>query len=224
MKITNSEHVNIDGRTGTGKTFLARQYLAGFESVFVLDTKGMFAWPEIPGTIWSEHYLVDGNKELEIVNSVNDLANAQTAKVIYRPNYDELNFDYYDEFFKFCYFRGNTTVLVDEAFSICPTPYKIPEFYRAILTRGRELKVSCWSLTQRPSGIPQIILSEATHYFVFDLNLQTDRDKMAVITGCEELREKPGFIMLDGQKIPCFWYFNANHETAHKRYLQIERR
>ncbi|MBT9175190.1 MAG: hypothetical protein DDT22_00864 [candidate division WS2 bacterium] len=199
MKIKQNEHVFIAGRTGSGKTFLTRKYLAGFQTVIVLDTKGTLTWQEVE------------EKELTIVTRLTDLPQAKTSKVIYKPEYNELSFEWYDAFFKYCYFRQNVVVWVDEVMAICPNPHKIPEFYKAILTRGREMGVAAWSLTQRPSGIPVIIMSEATHFFVFDLNMPQDRDRLVEVTGTGEFEEKPGKYK--------FWYYNVNRTKATKAVI-----
>lgn len=203
-EIKTTEHVFVAGRTGSGKTFLAQKYLVGYDHVAVLDTKGMLTWPEVPGTKWGKgdqsHVLIDGGKELTIVDRITDLNFLETPKVIYRPRWEELTPEYYNEFFKWCYKRRNTVVWIDEVMSVA-TATSYPEFLKAILTRGRQLHVACWALTQRPSGIPIIVMSEATHLFVFDLNMPVDREKMAFVTGDPTLLNKPGFRN--------FWYFNA---------------
>jgi hypothetical protein len=193
-----SEHVFIAGRTGSGKTYLARKYLARYPQVVALDTKGTMTWPEVPA------------EDLTLVERLTDLTAAKTSKIIYRPGWQELEFDYYNEFFRWCYQRGHTLVWVDEAMSICPNPHKIPDYYKAILTRGRELKVAVWSLTQRPAGIPQVIMSEATHFFIFDLNMPQDRQKLTEVTGAQELLEKPS----TGYGAYSFWYYNVEREAA----------
>jgi DNA helicase HerA-like ATPase len=194
-----NEHVFIPGKTGTGKTFLARKYLAGYENVVAIDTKGMLDWPEIP------------RRELTIVTRLKDLPEVETKKIIYRPVWQEMTQEIFNEFFKWCYLRRNTIVWIDEAMSITPSPFKIPDYYKAILTRGRERNTSVWSLTQRPSGIAQVIMSEATHFFVFDLNLPQDREKLVEVTGAPELSKKPGKYI--------FWYFHVEKETAWKAKL-----
>lgn len=191
--IKRSEHVFVAGRTGSGKTYLAKKYLANYDHVAVLDTKGTFTWDEVDP------------KELQVVTSISELGGANKSKIIYRPTWEELEIEYYDAFFKWAYMRRNTIVLVDEAMSVCPSPFKIPDYYKAILTRGRELNVSVWSLTQRPSGIPQVIMSEATHFFIFDLNLAKDREKIVHITGHEEFLERPGRYI--------FWYWRADTDN-----------
>jgi hypothetical protein len=155
-------------------------------------------WPEVD------------EDDLTIITRLTDLSAAKTSKIIYRPDWSEMEFDFYNEFFRWCYMRGNTLVWVDEAMSICPSPHRIPDFYKAILTRGRELKVAVWSLTQRPAGIPQVIMSEATHFFIFDLNMPQDRQKLTEVTGAQELLEKPS----TGYGAYSFWYYNVEREAA----------
>lgn len=225
-RITNRQHVAVCGKTGTGKTFLARQYLAGFTRVFALDTKGYLSWPEVPGTTWrgvEGEQLADGNKEIVIIDRARDLEKAAKSypKVIYRPDRVEMAPEFYDAFFEFCYYHHNCISWVDESLNVCPSPFKIPEYYKGILTRGRQLNVAAWSLTQRPSGLPQLILSESTHFFVFNLNLDADRDKLAAITGCKELSDKPGVSYVRGREIPNFWYFNANGDRASRSYMLV---
>lgn len=201
VHIKTSEHVFIAGRTGSGKTFLARKYLSGYKNVVCLDTKGTTNWPEVE------------KKELTVVKNLVDLSMVETPKIIYRPVWEELNDDYYNEFFRWVYRRRNTIVWIDEVMSICPNPHKIPSYYKAVLTRGRELNTAAWSLTQRPSGIPAITVSESTHIMVFDLNMPQDREKMADISGCEEFEEKPGKYN--------FWYFNTTGEKATLARLKV---
>jgi len=178
--IRSDQHVFIPGMNGSGKTFLAKTYLAGNEKpVYVLDTKGTFTWEQIPA-----------DKQITIT-TYNDLPKV-TGKyrfIIYRPRHEELEIEYYDVFFRFCYELQHVTVYVDEAMQVCPSPSKIPSYYKGILTRGRELDVNIWSATQRPSGIPIIIYSEAYHWFVFKLQNPTDREKLADYSGYGEFME-----------------------------------
>ncbi len=226
-KIKNSEHVFIAGKNGTGKTFLARNYLAGYTNVYALDTKGLLSWPEVPGTLWTGkegESLKDGHKEIVVIEHIKDLEKAakEFPKVIYRPVFQEMSMDFYNAFFQFCYFRRNCICWIDEAMSVCPGPFKIPEYYKGILTRGRQLNVAAWSLTQRPSGLPQLIVSESLHFFVFNLNLEADREKLANITGCPELLDRPGFTPgPQGFMIPNFWYYNANRDKAILSYMLV---
>lgn len=183
-----NEHVFIAGRTGTGKTWLARKYAAGYKYTVVLDTKRTFKWPEV------------AENEVTIVERLRDIGEVTTSKIIYRPVWEEMNMQFYNRFFQWCYMRGNTVVLVDEIMQVCKNAGTIPDFMRAIYAQGRELNVAIWGCTQRPNTIPQMCISEASHLFIFELNLPKDREKIVDVSGYEEFNEKPGQYN--------FWYQN----------------
>lgn len=215
-QIPPNEHVFIGGRTGTGKTWTARKYLTGYTHVAVLDTKGEFAWPEVGfhrlvtkgknGTPDIIRYRNDNPEGITLVTHLADMAKVKTDKIIYRPAWEELNLAFYNSFYEWIYRRRNTVVFTDEAMSVSPNPSVIPEYYKACLTRGRELGIGVWSASQRPSGIAQIIISESNHILAFDLNMPQDRKKLAEISGAPEFLEKPGHFK--------FWYYNVNQENA----------
>jgi hypothetical protein len=139
---------------------------------------------------------------LEIVEHIADLPNTKSINVIYRPVWEELNEDYYNQFFEFCMKRRNCIIVIDEAMQVCPNPHRIPSWYKGALTRGMELQVGVWSLSQRPSTIPIVIISEATHIFVFKLNMLDDRKRIVKITGYSEFEEQA--------EKHHFWYFDVN--------------
>jgi len=204
--IRRSEHVFIAGGTGSGKTFLASHYLSKYSNVIVLDTKGMF-------DNWD--YMSD--KELTIVERLTDLENVKTPKIIYRPIFQEMTQDVYNMFFSWVYRRKNTIVLIDEAMQISPNPHVIPEWLRGCLQRGRQKNVSIWALTQRPKSISPLFLSEATHIFVFRLNMEQDREKVVDVTGHSKFIEKP--------ERHCFWYLNLTDDDGRvvKGKMEVER-
>lgn len=190
-RIEPSQHVFIAGGTGSGKTVLARHYLAGNEKqVFVLDTKGTFKWPEVPDEL-----------QITIVRLSQIEDAARNFKfVIYRPIFEELNDEFYDAFFSFCYRLGKCTVYVDEAAQVCKSAQQFPVNYFGILTRGRELDVNVWSSTQRPANIPITIYSEASHWFIFRLKAEQDRKKLFNYSGQEE------FLTAAAQ----YWFYYAD--------------
>lgn len=199
-QIRNDEHVFIAGMTGSGKTFLAEHYLVGVNKpVFVLDTKGMFDWEIVPA-----------DKKI-IVTHLEELPEADRKfdRIIYRPAREELDPIFYNAFYEYCYYRGNCTAVTDEVMQVCPSPSRIPEYYKGILTRGRELNVNAWSLTQRPATIPVVIYSESTHWFIFKLNNKNDRKRLAEFTGYDQL--------LDTVPMYIFNYFNAKTSAPPRR-------
>lgn len=201
-QIGRDEHVFGTGRTGTGKTFLWRKYLAAEPFVVVHDTKGTTNWPEVP------------KKDLTVVTKLKDLAGVSTPKIIYRPRFEELKPDYYEAFYQWVYRRGHCRVVVDELMNVCPSPFNMPEYLKGIYTRGRELGVTAWACTQRPIGVPNVCISEATHLFIFDLNLPQDRKKIVEVSGIPTLMKRPGKRN--------FWYFKTGEDDAVKARLVVQ--
>jgi len=209
-RIATDEHVFIAGKTGTGKTRLARAYLSQFPAVAMLDSKGdslkalnrdQNPWPEVE------------QKQLTVITRSKYLDNVDTPYLIYAPEFDELDESHYDAFFRWAYFRENITVWVDEAMNISESSQRIPSYYKGILTRGRTKNVAAWSLTQRPMGLHPIIISQCTHVFAFNLPLDQDRKKLVDITGMREFWERPG-----GHS---FWYYRDGEDAAVKGILKI---
>jgi AAA+ superfamily predicted ATPase len=156
------------GQTGSGKTTLARELLKQRRYVVVLDGKGLINWDEC-----------------KLIRNFKQLGSEKADRIIWRPSHDELRDEVaIDRFFEWVYLRGNTTCYVDEVMTVAGTQ-TLPPFYHGCITRGREHGVEMWSGTQRPTLIPQVIMSEAEHVFMFKLKMEQDRDKMAATTGID---------------------------------------
>ena len=84
--------------------------------------------------------------------------------------------------------------------------------YNAKITRGRSKGVNMWALSQRPATIPNIILANSTHFFVFMLNQFEDRQKMAKATGQS--------CMMNKIEKYYFWYYNISMDNAVKGTLR----
>jgi len=89
--------------------------------------------------------------------------------------------------------KGDTIIYVDEATLITPPRSILPELGRALRT-GRERNVGVWIGSQRPKDIPSVVFTEAEHFFLFKLQWQSDRDKVASFTS--EYVERPYMDML----------------------------
>ncbi|EJL42509.1 hypothetical protein PMI08_03160 [Brevibacillus sp. CF112] len=203
--IPDTQHVAVCGRTGSGKTELLYAYVSGYDYVAVLDTKLEFTF--------GGYVLKD---EIAVVDRLDRLDEYEEPKIIYRPRLTEMKMEYYDQFYWWCYYRENTVCVTDEVMSVAPNPSVIPEGLKAVMTRGRSKHVPHWGATQRPSGIPQLILSEASHFFVYDLNLPQDRKKLMEITGAPQLWERPNSGKSGKYN---FWYYNVAEDEAIKARL-----
>lgn len=183
--IKTSEMVFTCGMTGSGKTFAMKQYLKGYANAIVLDLKGTFEFEDL---------------DVPIFDKLKDLESFGKGKAIYRPCFQELNKEYYEKFFEWVYFRQNTICYIDEIMALSDNPTYIPIYAKAILTRGRERNTAIWGATQRPKTIPLVYMSEATHLFIFRLNLEADKKRVMEIIPYDE-------IMQNIEKRQ-FWYYN----------------
>ncbi len=157
------------GQTGSGKTTLAQEVCRLRPWVVALDPKGMLEW--------------DG---YEVHERLSALTKAKRPRLIYRPVYEELaDEETIDTFFEFVYERRNCVLYVDEIYAVAQGD-SYPWFFGACLTRGRERGISTYVATQRPSRVPQVMLSESEHVFVFNLKLPQDRERIADITGMDD--------------------------------------
>ena len=210
-RLGNDEHVSIVGMTGCGKTVLAEVYMAGCDSVIKLDTKQEYDSRRADGEEpWRG--LIEG-EDYTVCRSLDEVINSDFGRIIYVVPWDEQDDEHYDTLFKFCFEQGDITVWVDEVMTVCQSPQKYPKFLKAILTAGRSRRCRFVGCTQRPTGIPNIIFANTTHFFTFALNQPVDRKKMVEITGCEKLYEKPPKYY--------FWYFKDGMEDEDVRMATL---
>ncbi|MFO6595593.1 ATP-binding protein [Bacillus cereus] len=164
-----------------------------------LDTKGeVHERRKKKEPIWRG--LVEG-KDYTVVERLADIDDVETRKIIYAPIFEEQEQEYYDKLMKWVYMRENTILWIDELMEVCPSHFKYPPYLKGLMTRGRSKEATVWACTQRPAEIPAIVMGNATHFFIFDMNLPQDREKIAKTTGAMKFLEKPGYRK--------FWYFRS---------------
>lgn len=182
----NSRAVSI-GQTGSGKTTLFRLALCrvpAYKFVIVYDVKGQMKPGEWPGFKFVKSF-----DELRKAAGLKINGKFTFPKIVFQPNIYELpddkDLEHADKFFKFVYFRENTVLYVDEIYGVT-TNRTIPFHFKAILTRGRERGITCLMATQRPAEIPQFILSESENFYIFQLQMPQDKERIRKIKGIPE--------------------------------------
>ena len=194
--------------TGTGKSFLCENYLRGYDYVIKLDTKNE------TGERYEKHLSpwtgLEEGKDFTVIYELENLPYVETKKIIFVPPFD-FSQDDYNRFFYWVFLRKNTILWIDELMSFT-TAYSYPLELKRLYTQGRSKNIGIWSCSQRPSGVPNIVLANSSYFFVFDLALTKDRKTIVENTGQEKFLEKPtGYY---------FWYYKMGEAYPVKAILK----
>jgi energy-coupling factor transporter ATP-binding protein EcfA2 len=181
ISLKSNERVLIAGKTGSGKTYLARYITDPLKRLVVLDGKGTLSG-------WG----------LDTFNpsTMRELIAGKPARLRAIPGMNENPAEYCEQVLQACYLAGNITIYIDELYAIAPPNKKPPDSLWSIYTRGRELGIGVWAATQRPVWIPLFTMSESEHFFLFRLQLEEDRARMSAFMGervIETIKDPHGF-------------------------------
>ena len=212
--IKDSEHVFICGGTGSGKSVVADVYTAGMdETVIKIDIKDdTYARRRDGQPIWRG--LVE-NEDFEVVTSLSDVMKSEFKKIVYVPPFEEQTEENYNELARYVYTEGDMRLWIDELMLFTNSAQSYPDFLKAILVSGRSRRATVLMCTQRPMGIPPVCIANSQHIFVFSMNNDQDRKKMADVTGCKKFLQVPPKY--------AFWYYREgdNPETVRKWRLSL---
>jgi DNA helicase HerA-like ATPase len=186
------------GKTGSGKSFLARYMLKVVRSrgwrVVIVDPKkdwmgrGMkrrrFA-EKGPGTI--DHPV--------LVNEFHpELAVQIIQPAVWSDAVGKFLMDIMDV--------GNTFIYFDEGTQLVSANF-VPIEFAIPLTQGRAINVAVWYGTQRPVGIPRIVKDQASAILLFRITSREDRETVAPYMSVEDAPE----VIEDTLPERYFWYY-----------------
>jgi len=192
QSIQPNDRLLLAGKTGSGKTWFARQMLAGLTRLVVIDPKMLL------GDDWN----IQQPNRLDWLS----LQRGNRGRFhIIPPIIDNLPL-WYEELFAQLYRIGDLTIYIDETYAVSPPGSKPGKWLTALYTRGRELGIGVWAATQRPAWIPLFFSSEADWLAMFRLNLEVDRDRLSGIAGQSVLGRIPD---LHG-----FWLYHVGDDNA----------
>lgn len=187
FSINSDERVCILGKTGSGKTFLARRLLKSCKRLLILDSKATL-------TDWSTVTLAPSSE------GVFDIADYADKEGNFRLRLVDMQFDM--QTIEYFYSLGDTTIYIDESYSVFSPSRKRSELEPILraLTRGRERGIGVWVSSQRPAWMSTYVLTEAEHFFVFRLTDESDRTRVSKSIHedmYQKTRDRHGFFYYD---------------------------
>lgn len=178
------------GHTGSGKTYLATEYIERVLPprlpVIVVDPKWMFE-PSDPKR-WDILDDLPASWERRIRRH----KRPSLLRVVIRPEYlaDQTRNESLNAIYQRIFAAGNCLVYLDEIQALVYNVRANPALSR-LVQMGRQKKISVWGSTLRPSAIPRMFLSESDHIFAFRLRDAADRERLSMLLG-ERAKEPPG--------------------------------
>lgn len=172
----------ITGRTGSGKTQLARWLLARSPGAWVvLNPKHTRGYDKIAGS--SFIYSLD----LEALNA----AFEKSRIVIVNPGPHENHPEILDTFIEQLRLTYSNLGLVIDELLLLHGGRNLGDGVKHWLTMGRESNMSFIGITQRPKRVDMFLFSESDFFGIMQLNLLDDRKRVFEFVGDERVLVNP---------------------------------
>lgn len=206
----------IAGRSGSGKTFLARH---------VLPVYGPTAASEFRGLL----LIIDPNHNFDYpANRIatlpeEALPSRKEPVVIYRPGPEVREAEDWNAVWRGALLsKERLMVYVDETYAMEPLfgARRLPggNYMNAYLTQGRAKGKAALLAAQRPVNIPRNVIAQAEWFYMFDLPLEDDRRTVAGVIGRES---DQGEDLLDRDALDRFEFFFSGPDLKRPMRMRL---
>lgn len=186
------------GKTGSGKSHLARANLRVMAAkrwrVVIIEPDGLWMGKKGkpprsgPGTVDAPRRVTKFDKSLQVQWYVPQV-----------PAYADENLK---TFLAAIMAVGDTVVYFDELYALVDHSRFSTEFL-TLWTQGRKHNIAAWAAAQRPSRIPEYVMSQAENWGVFRLPTPDDIKKVAEYTASPAIRAV-------NLPLRYWWYYHAS--------------
>lgn len=160
ITISRDSRTLVVGKTGSGKTTLARVFLQSIDRLIVIDSK----------------FTIDpGEWQADKIETLPQELPDQFRYIVRSDDPQSLG----EKLIRF----SDYVIYIDELYAIFTSAGSASPGWRGLWTRGREYRIAVWAGVQRPVKIPLETISEADHYFCFRLSWPEDRRRMSEVMG-----------------------------------------
>ena len=200
LELRLDERMLFCGKTGSGKSALAKYLLEQAQKllharIIIIDADDSFSK--------KKSYLGLGTVEAPVkVKAYARFADVQ----LYVPDGMAKDDSIVNEIFEHALEDGDCIVYIDEAMGLVTQNSYSREFSN-LWTRGRKHHTAAWIATQRPMRVPEIILSQAEHAFIFRINHLDDRKRLVEYMDIPEILAEP-------VEKYYFWYKHSDAKHA----------
>lgn len=183
IKLNSHDRWFFVGRTGSGKSFLIK-YLAGI----YVRAGGRVAIVDGPDHGWCDKQHPPATKGEGTVLCPRVVKRfAPNLRVqMYQPSVPGYADEGLMRFVEDIFNEKNTLIIFDEIFGILD-PNHQPVIITQVWTQGRKHNVPAWAASQRPSRVPEVIMSQADNWGIFQLLNEQDKKKIAEWTNSPEI-------------------------------------
>lgn len=172
-------NILVCGRTGTGKSYLLKQLLAGVARSVVYAPKR--EEHDYPGAYFDG--MEDGGFKTCVWWWYYAQKHCKRFRIIYRP-LDLFDISEFDKIAHLAYFCGDLTFVCEELMTYT-TSRNIEQGFKCLLVAGRTRGINCYMVTQRPFQIPREVTSQAREAYIFATHEPADLDYVRQTFGTE---------------------------------------
>ncbi|SRR6266436_1877516 len=164
------------GTTGSGKTTLMMKMIFWILEnenplILIFDTDGMWDYQDYSSMKWKRGVPVRITKMSQIVDK-------HTGFFIYCCDYPATRDPMVGMLMEWAFNHGYITLIVDEVGDF-GNGITVIDILGNIIKKGRKKRIRVFIGYQRSQGIPVIVVTESSYFFIFELRSEKDRERLA---------------------------------------------